>query len=103
MALGQVRTARAAADGRGAAGLAPRQGDLGAHQLQVRLRHGGTAEHIRQRLDSSFAPGQLEALLEQDGVVRPGRWLRSLRDVGLVQRQADRWALPPDGGILRLP
>ena len=56
MALGQVRTARAAADGRGAAGLAPRQGDLGAHQLQVRLRHGGTAEHIRQRLDSSSPP-----------------------------------------------
>ena len=60
-----------------------------------------TAEHIRQRLDSSSPPASLSRrCLEQDGVVRPGRWLRSLRDVGLVQRQADRWALPPDGGIL---
>jgi hypothetical protein len=62
-----------------------------------------TAEHIRQRLDRPVPAGQLEAMLEQDGILRPSRWLRSLRDVGLVQRQKDRWALPPDGGTLRLP
>jgi hypothetical protein len=62
-----------------------------------------TAEHIRQRLSSPIAVGRLEAMLEQEGIARPGRWLRSLRDVGLIQRQADRWVLSPDGGVLRLP
>lgn len=62
-----------------------------------------TAEHIRQRLGSPVAAGRLEAMLEQEGIARPSRWLRSLRDVGLIERQADRWVLSPAGGGLRLP
>ena len=95
----KVRTARTAANGRGAADWRPDKATWAlTSSSSPSTRWNGRAHP--PAAGQLLAPGQLEALLEQDGVVRPGRWLRSLRDVGLVQRQADRWALPPDGGIL---
>lgn len=62
-----------------------------------------TAEQIRRRLARPVATGQLEAALRQEGIARPGRWLRVLRDVGLVRRQGDRWLSSPEAGELHLP
>jgi hypothetical protein len=51
-----------------------------------------TARKVRQRLAGPVAVGRLEAELEgKDGIVAPTRWLRCLRDVGLVWRRGDRW------------
>jgi hypothetical protein len=62
-----------------------------------------TAEQIRRRLARPVAAGQLEASLRREGIARPGRWLRVLRDVGLVQRHGDQWLSNPDAGELHLP
>lgn len=51
-----------------------------------------TARRLRRHLADPMAAGQLEAELEHQGVVtRPSRWLRCLRDVGLVRRRGGRW------------
>jgi hypothetical protein len=51
-----------------------------------------TAELIRGRLAGGAVASEVEAELErEDGIVRPGRWLRCLRDVGLARRRGDRW------------
>lgn len=61
-----------------------------------------TSRRILRRLGGAALAGRLEADLEHhDGIARPGRWLRCLRDVGLVRRQDDRWE--PAGGELHLP
>lgn len=55
-----------------------------------------TARLVRARLETPVAVGRLEAQLEREaGVARPTRWLRCLRDVGLVRRQGDHWAWTP--------
>jgi hypothetical protein len=61
-----------------------------------------TAERIRARLAGGAVAGQVEAELERRDVVRPSRWLRCLRDVGLVVRRGDRWGWAA-GGNLHLP
>jgi hypothetical protein len=59
-----------------------------------------TAQLIRRRLAAPTAAGQLEAELERlEGLARPSRWLRCLRDVGLVSRHADRWAWERNGEL----
>lgn len=51
-----------------------------------------TAGQLQRRLSDPVAVGRLEAELEHQGVVaRPSRWLRCLRDVGLVRRRGGRW------------
>jgi hypothetical protein len=51
-----------------------------------------TARQLQRRLADPVAAGHFEAELEREGVVvRANRWLRCLRDVGLVQRRAGRW------------
>jgi hypothetical protein len=63
-----------------------------------------TTERIRRRLARPVVVGQLETRLEQDGIARPSRWLRCLRDVGLVGRRGDHWVLlRPDADELHLP
>ena len=60
-----------------------------------------TAQRIRMRLARPVAAARLEAELgRREGVARPSRWLRCLRDVGLVRRRDDRWELDPGGGDL---
>jgi hypothetical protein len=62
-----------------------------------------TAQRIRRRLAGPVGTGRLETELEQqEGIMRPSRWLRCLRDVGLVRRQGDGWAWE-QGGELHLP
>jgi IS5 family transposase len=59
-----------------------------------------TAQRIRRRLAAPAAAGQLEAELERlEGVARPSRWLRCLRDVGLVSRHGGRWAWERNGEL----
>jgi hypothetical protein len=51
-----------------------------------------TARQVRARLAAPAAGGRLlEELEREDRIARPTRWLRCLRDVGLVRRQDDRW------------
>lgn len=51
-----------------------------------------TARRVRTVLDDPGTVGPLEAELERRAVVaRPSRWLRCLRDVGLVRRRGGRW------------
>src|SRR6266542_1685866 len=59
-----------------------------------------TAQRIRRRLAAPAAAGQLEAELERlEGVARPSRWLRCLRDVGLVSRHGGQWAWERNGEL----
>jgi hypothetical protein len=63
-----------------------------------------TTECIRRELEEPVPVGRLETALEQDkGIVRPGRWLRCLRDVGLVTRRAGHWELVDPDDELHLP
>jgi len=52
-----------------------------------------TAQRIWSRLEIPVPASRLEAELEgqEGGVVRAGRWLRCLRDVGVVRRRGDYW------------
>ena len=51
-----------------------------------------TASKVRRRLAGPVPVGRLEAELEsKDRIAAPVRWLRCLRDVGLVRRRDDRW------------
>jgi len=59
-----------------------------------------TARQLQRRLADPFAAGRFEAELERQGVVaRPGRWLRCLRDVGLVRRRGGRWEWTQDAEL----
>jgi hypothetical protein len=50
------------------------------------------ARKVWRRLADPVPVGRLEVALEtEDRVVGPTRWLRCLRDVGLVWRRGDRW------------
>lgn len=61
-----------------------------------------TAERIRAPLDQPLTAAQLEARIGAPGVDRLGRWLRCLRDVGLVDQRGDRWVRGP-GAVLHTP
>jgi hypothetical protein len=58
------------------------------------------AEHILSEL-RTFSAGQgVEAALAEAGIVHPGRWLRCLRDVGLVTFRDGRW-IPTEANLHR--
>lgn len=52
----------------------------------------GTAERIRGLLDAPLKLSELEARMEGPPVWRLSRWLRCLRDAGLVYERNGRWA-----------
>jgi hypothetical protein len=50
-----------------------------------------TARRTWVMLESPLGPDEAAARLEEDHVLRPGRWLRCLRDVGIVGKQGGAW------------
>jgi hypothetical protein len=61
-----------------------------------------TAERIRGLLDPPLKTSELEARIEAQPSWRVSRWLRCLRDAGLVYERNGRWAAVP-GASLYLP
>jgi hypothetical protein len=58
-----------------------------------------TAERIRGPLDSPLKLSELEARIEGPPVTRLGRWLRCLRDAGLVEERNGRWSRAPQATL----